>query len=273
MLHFWKADEPTRPHLTAFPSLPTGRALRVSLLLVYLQEARLLALELAAHDAGVVVERARNALYAERRMEHWRPQVVVCAEHLEDASGAHLRNKLRAQKEFDGVTFVLLAQGGKAPFPTTPRDVVLDAGMTTPELWRRLAPLVGATPTSAHAEGVKRAARMRGALAAFPLFELLGSFQHTRKTGQLTLHLDELDADLFWLDGEIKHAEFLGLYGEDALRRAVIVSDELPGAEFTFEALAPEMLRDLPHTVERSVERLLLELAVRLDHERARRGE
>lgn len=244
----------------------------MSLLLVYLHEPRLLALELAAHDAGVAVERARNALFAVRRLETWRPDVIVCGEQLEDASGAAFHVQLRADPTLADVTFVLLLPGGKAPFDSTPRDVAFDAALSPAELWRRLAPLVGAGPPSAKGTDPGRAgAQMRGSLAAFGLFELLGSLQQTHKSGQLSLHLGELDADFFLREGDVMHAEYLGLYGEDALLRAVDAARDLPDADFTFEAWAPARLDDLPHTVQRATERLLLEIAVRLDHERANR--
>ncbi len=260
----------------------------MSLLLVYLHEPRLLALELAAHDAGVAVERARNALFAQRRLEAWRPDVIVCGEQLEDVSGADFHRQLRADPTLADVTFVLLLPGGKAPFDTSPRDVVFDAALSPTELWRRLAPLAGAklggapendpgrtaNPQS-HGPQIRgaqmRGAQMRGSLAAFGLFELLGSLQQTHKSGQLSLHLGELDADFFLREGDIVHAEYLGLYGEAALLSAVDAARDLPDVDFTFEAWTVTQLNDLPHTVHRATERLLLEIAVRLDHERANR--
>ena len=191
----------------------------------------------------------------------------MCAEQLDDGAGAQLHAFVRARPEFARVAFALLSEGGRAPFPLSARDLALDAALPTEELWRRLAPLAGTREEGAPDAG--RGAQMRGEIAALGLFELLGSLQQTRKTGQLTLHLGELDADLFLQHGEVAHVEYLGLYGEAAFLRAVDAANQAEQAEFTFETLSPGEVSALPRTVERTTERLLLEIAVRLDHARA----
>lgn len=268
----------------------------MSMLLVYSNEPGLLDLELTAHDAGVTVERASSGELAVRRLQTWQPHLVVCADALDDMHGADLLAHLRRQPALKDTTFALLGTRDGRAGPTTERDLTLDPYLPPAEIWRRLARYADAPGPSgvssppdfdidididvpeellaparpATPDPGRTTAVMRGSIAAFGLFELLGSVQQTRKTGQLSLHFgDDCDADLFFVRGEVTHAEYLGLYGEEALMRAIALTGQVPDTEFTFQAALLETDVGDVRTITRSTERVLLELAVQIDHAHA----
>ncbi|WP_245588542.1 DUF4388 domain-containing protein [Deinococcus pimensis] len=258
------------------------------MLLVYSKEPVLHDLELTAHDAGVTVERVSSGEHAERRLQAWRPSLVVCADALDDMPGADLLSRLRRQPALRDTTFALVGAASRADWPASDRDLALDPRLPPTELWRRLARYTGAhadfeldieievplelveATRSREPEAARTTAVMRGSIKAFGLFELLGSIQQTRKTGQLSLHFgDDFDADLFFVRGDVTHAEYLGMYGEEALLRAIALTGEVPDTEFTFQAAMSDAELGGVRTITRSTERVLLELAVQIDHAHA----
>ncbi|PYE54449.1 DUF4388 domain-containing protein [Deinococcus yavapaiensis] len=253
----------------------------MTILFVYRDELNMLRLELQAHDEGHTVERARNAFHALRRLEDLRPHTIVCAETLEDKSLVDFRFLVRSLPGLVETKFAYL-QRGEPPFPPGRHDVPLDATLDTAELWAQLDRKLGLhIDKEVPEEKVILAAEMQmaempkvqlsGAFSVFPVFEMLTSLNHNRKTGLLTLHIGPIDAHLFMREGNVVEAHYLKMGGETAFKKAVLSADAHEHGGFTFVPLEPYVLAAMPQSISRSTARLMMELAVELDHHKAQR--
>lgn len=253
----------------------------MTILLVYRDELKMLRLELQAHDEGCTVERARNAFHALRRLEELRPQAIVCAESLEDKSLAEFHALVRGVPALAETKFAYLQRGEPSITPGK-HDVPLDATLETDELWSYLERALGLRVDKEVPEekiilaaelhiSEKPKVQLSGAFSVFPVFEMLTSLNQNRKTGLLTLHIGPIDARLFMRDGNVVEAHYLKMNGETAFKRAVLSADAHEHGAFTFVPLEPYVLTAMPKSISRSTDRLMLELAVELDHQRAHR--
>ena len=110
------------------------------------------------------------------------------------------------------------------------------------------------------------AAEFQGSLGVMDLPALAQAISIGAKTGRLTLFLQAGDGVVRFEHGLPVHAEFAGGTGEAAFAAMVWASQE-QGGTFRFEPTADDSPADA-HTIHRSAERLLIDVAAWLDEDR-----
>lgn len=227
---------------------------------------------LAAAGSGVI--EAEGGLHALTQVERQVPAAVLADPTLADLGADELLEILRSEPATAEVPFFLVAPD-PPPWLAGPHNHLLSGPLTSRALAH--AALEGARHARlADGEAVSRrsvqgAVHLRGSLELLSLLDLLGSLSALQKSGCVTVTLAEAEALLLLHGGEIIHAEFLDLWGEAALQRVFAETGRHP-AHFAFEAQPGGVMLTLPHSIQVPSSRLLLELAVHLDHLRADRS-
>jgi hypothetical protein len=111
---------------------------------------------------------------------------------------------------------------------------------------------------------------LQGKLGALNLFDLLGSLTQNNSSGQLTLEFATGEGFTLLVEGRIVHAAFEAQTGEEALLTLFSKAEGETSARFRLEAL-PRTSTPLVATIQTPTEKLLFDIAVKLDHEIAKR--
>jgi hypothetical protein len=113
---------------------------------------------------------------------------------------------------------------------------------------------------------------LEGKLGALSLFDLLGSLTQNNTSGHLYLELAEAKGLLVIIRGRIVHAAFGKQVGEEALLTIFATTEEENDARFRLES-SPTFTSALVATIETPTDKLLFDIAVKLDHEMAKKAE
>jgi HD domain/Domain of unknown function (DUF4388) len=122
----------------------------------------------------------------------------------------------------------------------------------------------------------KREVLLRGKLGTLNLFDLLGSLTQNKRSGRLYIYIGTFQGLILIYEGRILHAEFDGKQGEDALLLLFTKAEETANAKFALEAwhMSSDQ-EDLPPlellSIQTPTEKLLFDVAVKLDHELSRK--
>jgi HD domain/Domain of unknown function (DUF4388) len=136
----------------------------------------------------------------------------------------------------------------------------------------------------------KKEVLLQGNLGILTLFDLLGSLTQNKKSGTLYVHFQPVNFEItsslesapgliLIEEGRILHADFEGLTGEVALL-ALFIKAEFSKAEFSKVETSSEARFTLEsgppsqasRTIQTPTEKLLFDIAVKLDHEMAKRN-
>jgi hypothetical protein len=108
-----------------------------------------------------------------------------------------------------------------------------------------------------------------GTLEIFTLFDLAVSLTSNLKVGKLYVRIIEEEGMIFFYKGALTHAEYKMLTGESALLKIFADADEFKSdTEFLFEPLETSELPKAFHTITNTIDKLLFNVAVELDHQR-----
>jgi CheY-like chemotaxis protein len=108
-----------------------------------------------------------------------------------------------------------------------------------------------------------------GTLEIFTLFDLAVSLTSNLKVGKLYIRVVEEEGMMFFYKGSLTHAEYKTLTGESALLKIFADADEFKSdTEFIFEPLEVDSLPKAFHTITNTIDKLLFNVAVELDHQR-----
>jgi CheY-like chemotaxis protein len=108
-----------------------------------------------------------------------------------------------------------------------------------------------------------------GTLEIFTLFDLAVSLTSNLKIGKLFVRIVEEEGMIFFYKGALTHAEYKTLTGESALLKIFGDADEFKSdTEFIFEPLEGEALSQSFQTITNTIDKLLFNVAVELDHQR-----
>jgi CheY-like chemotaxis protein len=108
-----------------------------------------------------------------------------------------------------------------------------------------------------------------GTLEIFTLFDLAVSLTSNLKVGKLYVRIVEDEGMIFFYKGALSHAEYKTLTGESALLKIFAEADEFKSdTEFIFEPLEGESLPKAFQTITNTIDKLLFNVAVELDHQR-----
>jgi CheY-like chemotaxis protein len=108
-----------------------------------------------------------------------------------------------------------------------------------------------------------------GTLEIFTLFDLAVSLTSNLKIGKLYVRIVEEEGMMFFYKGALTHAEYKMLTGETALLKIFADADEFKSdTEFIFEPLEADSLPKGFQTITNTIDKLLFNVAVELDHQR-----
>jgi CheY-like chemotaxis protein len=108
-----------------------------------------------------------------------------------------------------------------------------------------------------------------GTLEIFTLFDLAVSLTSNMKIGKLYVRIVEEEGMVFFYKGALTHAEYKMLTGEAALLKIFADADEFKSdTEFIFEPLEVDALPKPFSTITNTIDKLLFNVAVELDHQR-----
>jgi Domain of unknown function (DUF4388) len=242
------------------------------LLIVVPDEVRRQTLAVLAGSEGLEVISASSSLQALTQLERNPPDVILCDDQPGDLSVAEFHEIVRSGAGSLYTPMLFLTDDPplwldarldmSAPRSRTSRELIatlIDTTITLVNDPFRLNPLTQAP----------NLARMGGTLEIVSLFDLLVSFNQIRKTGRIIVKVGSDEVLIYLLRGEVWHVEYGGNYGQEALMQAFVDTDVAPTSSFAFTITQEQLVSSLPKTVTLFTSRLLLEIAVHLDHVRS----
>ncbi|MFC5849089.1 DUF4388 domain-containing protein [Deinococcus petrolearius] len=210
-----------------------------------------------ARQAGLDVLEADGGLPALTQLERTPVAAVVCDADLPDMSGA----------EFAGVVAETF------PGQTPPLHLLSPGGetQTTPQMFRQVLRSLDLSPHLLGAPLCEEAAsQLQGQLVDFPLGDLLSWVGemglHGHWTVDLGTELFSPGAYLLMHGGDVVYAEYAGLSGKAAVIALMRAVEQTEHAGFRFCAVPAPLPVPRMADLQLSTSRLLLEVAVDLDH-------
>jgi CheY-like chemotaxis protein len=126
-------------------------------------------------------------------------------------------------------------------------------------------------PSKAMSQGGTKSRQVgaSGTLEIFTLFDLAVSLTSNLKIGKLFVRIVDEEGLIFFFKGALTHAEYKTLTGESALLKIFGDADEFKSdTEFIFEPLEVDTLPATFHSITNTIDKLLFNVAVELDHQR-----
>jgi hypothetical protein len=124
-----------------------------------------------------------------------------------------------------------------------------------PRVYGRIRRVLDKIGLEKSARSSKGEALFRGSLAQMGVIDLLQSLDMSRKTCALTLTLEDGDrCDIYFADGQISHAVYGGMVGDQAVYKALAWEEPKGSFQMDFAARPPERT-----TTSRSTQSLLME--------------
>ena len=255
------------------------------------------ALAKALVEAGYEVAIAPSGSFAVGALEWERPDLVVSYAQVQDMDGYELFTRVRKDPTTMDTPFLLLA-GRDRPIALAAAEAGVEMSVTgdftfemvvdgvrellKPEVGERALPRVNSAEVSAarrsgqplwaalEAVGARSAAgaidgAFQGSLDVMDLAEVTQAVALGGKTGALVVSLAAGDGDIFFENGRVIHATFRGKTGEQAFAAIVSSSQHEPDAHFRFSRADRTELARAPKSISRSVQQLLLSIAVGID--------
>ena len=222
-----------------------------------------------------------SALYALTEFERDEPTLIVSGKDAGDMSGAEFLEIVREDLSLTTIPFILLDSDAKTSVTPLEIDRVLDTDANSADVLRASFDLLTSTGVysdlrtgsrvmrrqSANSSG--SAIKASGTLEVLTLFDLVLSLSQGGKTGTLFVLLDTSEVRMFFEKGLVIGGQIENLTGEEAIIESFRRANDLPSAEFFFEATS-EPFHPSYHTTKLPINELLLKVAVALDHHRAK---
>jgi len=264
-----------------------------TVLLVDADQATQSALSQALADAGYRVGTAATGSSAVAALETLRPDLIVSHAQVHDMDGYELFTRIRKDPTTMDTPFLLLAgrdrpvalaaseagvnmtvMSGDFTLETVvgrARDILRDANPRTAApatlepggRGKPGAPLWIAFDRSPRTS--PSAGSFEGSLDVLDLAAVAQTLALGGKTGRLLVSMGAGEGVALFANGRMVHAEFGGRTGETAFAAIIAVCQCDPRARFRFSRMEPAEVVLGPRTVSRSVEQLLLSIAVRID--------
>ena len=252
----------------------------------------------ALTDAGYGLAVASSGSSAVSALEWERPDLVVSPAKVQDMDGYELFALVRKDATTMDTPFLLLA-GGNRPLALAATEagvtMILTGDLTVERILERVGALLrpgrrealGQPARTAEEPGRERkpveplwaalgavgsrpltgnaSAEFQGSLDAMDLAEVTQAIALGGKTGSLAVSLTTGDGTILFQNGRATHAGFREWTGEEAFAAIVAASQRERGARFSFTRLERAEISAGPRTISRSVEQLLLSIAVGID--------
>lgn len=235
------------------------------------------ALELAGYEVSVASS-GTSALTTLRRR---RPDLVLSQSVVDDMYGSELLSDIRADRTSKEIPFILFvdraAQMGVAA-TRTEADMILPDNSPVATIVTRVGTLlqlrgvqVGAPARDSGQAAAVEAPEaapvqtLQGSLAVMDMTEVAQAVSIGRKSGRLVLSLPAGEGVILFETGWVVHAEFGGETGEKAFNAIAMTSHQERSGSFSFTPMGAKGASDLPKTIQKDLETLLLNVAVEID--------
>lgn len=235
------------------------------------------ALELAGYEVSVASS-GTSALTTLRRR---RPDLVLSQSVVDDMYGSELVSDIRGDRTSKEIPFILFvdraAQMGVAA-TRTEADMILPDNSPVATIVTRVRTLlqlrgvqVGAPARDSGQAAAVEAPEaapvqtLQGSLAVMDMTEVAQAVSIGRKSGRLVISLPAGEGVILFETGWVVHAEFGGETGEKAFNAIAMTSHQERSGSFSFIPLGAKEASDLPKTIQKDLETLLLNVAVEID--------
>jgi CheY-like chemotaxis protein len=212
---------------------------------------------------------APNALDALRCASADPPDLIVSDFSMPGMNGLQMVQKIKAQPETASIPVVLLASASDIHERLKPvQDAVedlLEKPFFAADLAARIKRILDKILLEKMARATPGETTVRGSLAQMNVIDLLQSLELGRKTCSLRLAKDNEQCQIFFREGQIHHARFGNLAGDEAVYRVLTWMEPAGSFEIDFAASSVE------ETTTRSTQSLLME-GLRLLDEASRDG-
>jgi len=148
------------------------------------------------------------------------PEILVCDYRLPGMDGRQLIEKLKsrpATANFSGMLMASKADIAERLSPQDAADDYLEKPFFLKDATRRIKRLIDRIALEKMAKTAPSDGVVRGSLAQMNVIDLMQSLEMGRKSCQLTLTNEGERCEVFFVEGQVKHATYGSLVGDDAV--------------------------------------------------------
>ena len=148
------------------------------------------------------------------------PDLVVCDYRLPGMDGRQLIEKLKSRPKTANFSAVLMANKADIAERLSPQDAAddyLEKPFFLREAVRRIKRMIDRIALEKMAKTAPSDGVVRGNLAQMNVIDLMQSLEMGRKSCQLTLTKDGDKCEVFFVEGQVKHATYGALVGDEAV--------------------------------------------------------
>ncbi len=217
-----------------------------------------------------------GALYALTSLERARADLIVSGETLDDMSGRDLFDIIGDDAALRRIPFILLSDdpadaelGAQNPTQLAAQAtaLTLSAGSHPGDVLAAAFALLLRSGKLAETQGGN--VKLSGTLEALTLFDIITSLKHGGRSGQLAVQFGDAQGTVQLRRGRLIHAAFGRAVGEDAVKAIFARAEQEPKTAFRFESSAKVLAAQQLVTIDTPVDKLLVQVAVALDENRA----
>jgi CheY-like chemotaxis protein len=148
------------------------------------------------------------------------PDLVVCDYRLPGMDGRQLIEKLKSRPKTANFSAVLMANKADIAERLSPQDAAddyLEKPFFLREAIKRIKRMIDRIALEKMAKTAPSDGVVRGNLAQMNVIDLMQSLEMGRKSCQLTLTKDGDKCEVFFVEGQVKHATYGALVGDEAV--------------------------------------------------------
>jgi CheY-like chemotaxis protein len=148
------------------------------------------------------------------------PDLVVCDYRLPGMDGRQLIEKLKSRPKTANFSAVLMANKADIAERLSPQDAAddyLEKPFFLREAVKRIKRMIDRIALEKMAKTAPSDGVVRGNLAQMNVIDLMQSLEMGRKSCQLTLTKDGDKCEVFFVEGQVKHATYGALVGDEAV--------------------------------------------------------
>ena len=148
------------------------------------------------------------------------PELVVCDYRLPGMDGRQLVEKLKSRPATANFSTVLMASKADIAERLSPQDAAddyLEKPFFLKEATRRIKRMIDRIALEKMAKTAPSDGVVRGSLAQMNVIDLMQSLEMGRKSCQLTLNNEGDRCEVFFAEGQVKHATYGSLVGDQAV--------------------------------------------------------
>jgi CheY-like chemotaxis protein len=148
------------------------------------------------------------------------PELVICDYRLPGMDGRQLLEKLKSRPATANFSSVLMASKADIAERLSPQDAAddyLEKPFFLKEATRRIKRMIDRIALEKMAKTAPSDGVVRGSLAQMNVIDLMQSLEMGRKSCQLTLTNEGERCEVFFVEGQVKHATYGSLVGDQAV--------------------------------------------------------